>query len=389
MTRLSSWATWLKRATFNPRAWLLFVSLQVPALRALCKYLPDWLLFAIPVFLGVVFLIYAVSLRCQSSLLSRAHVLGSVWTLVVLLVIVIVINYLVYPIADGLEAQMRGSDQDDALIQAGQRLVSGLNPYEASTYRGNPISPGPGWVILALPFCIPGIYFLMTPLFILGAAFLLRVLGGSFYRSNLFVFLLMSSLAFWEVMVVGSDMLAIGLLFLGCVVLVYFKWEQSIFWTVACVVLVSFAATARVIFVYLIPLIGVFLWRRGYVTALKFAALSGFMCAAIHVLFYYWNPQSYTPLHLLGKGEALLPTGLMIPAVLACAAAALYTTLKSRDRLDRWVFLLWLCLLIPLAVLSLGGLISRSYDFASWEEANYLMVVAPVCVFYVCLVHDS
>jgi hypothetical protein len=38
------------------------------------------------------------------------------------------------------------------------------NPYVIQTYLGNPLSPGPGWVLLALPFTVSGLYVVFFPL---------------------------------------------------------------------------------------------------------------------------------------------------------------------------------------------------------------------------------
>ncbi len=60
-----------------------------------------------------------------------------------------------YPMADsGLLGP--GSDRDDALNVALQTLLVGHYPYGATTYLGNPPTPMPGALILALPFFLLG-----------------------------------------------------------------------------------------------------------------------------------------------------------------------------------------------------------------------------------------
>lgn len=374
-----------KDAVLDQRVWLLFILLQLPAFHSLYKYIPENTHPCIIFYLIILFGVYASILH--NGLLHRIgmRLLNNGWATFALFILVSLINYFVYPIADGMKAQMLGSDQDDALIQAGLRLINGQNPYEARTYFGNPASPGPGWVVLVLPFIMSNTYFLLTPLFITFVAISIRLIGGSFYKANLFIVLLMSSIMFWELLVIGSDVIAIGCLFLGCVVAVYYKWNKKGLFVLGSIALVSLAATSRIVFVYIIPLIGVFLWRRGYLASIKFMIYSGLILFLIHFGFYIWNSGAYTPLHLLNKGGAMLGSKLMVVAALCCVIVGFYTILKVEDKFESWVFFFWLCLIAPLAFVSIGDLAGRSYAFAQWEGANYLMVATPVYLAYICL----
>ncbi len=269
-----------KDAVLDQRVWLLFILLQLPAFRSFNKYVPANVYPFIFFYLTTLFLFYASVLHL--GLLHRIciRLLNNGWATFALFVLATLINYFVYPIADGMKAQMMGSDQ------AGLRLVTGQNPYEALTYFGNPASPGPGWVILVLPFIMSGSYFLLTPVFITCVAIFIRLISGNFYKANLFIVLLMSSIMFWELMVIGSDVIAIGCLFLGCVAVVYHKCKEKGLFVLGSAALVSLAATSRIVFVYIIPLIGVFLWRRDYWVSMKFIIYSGLILFFIHYGFY-------------------------------------------------------------------------------------------------------
>lgn len=374
-----------KDAVLDQRVWLLFILLQLPAFRSFNKYIPANVYPFIFFYLITLFIFYASILHL--GLLHRIciRLLNNGWATLMLFVLATLINYFVYPIADGMKAQMMGSDQDDALIQAGLRLVAGQNPYEARTYFGNPASPGPGWVILVLPFIMSGSYFLLTPVFITCVAIFIRLISGNFYKANLFIVLLMSSIMFWDLLVIGSDVIAIGCLFVGCVVAVYYKWNKKGLFLLGSAALVSLAATSRIVFVYIIPLIGVFLWRRSSLASIKFMIYSGLILFFIHFGFYIWNPGAYTPLHLLNKGGMLLGPKLMVVVALCCAIVGFYTILNVEDKFESWVFFLWLCLITPLAFVSISDLAGRSYAFAQWEGANYLMVTTPVYLAYICL----
>jgi len=72
--------------------------------------------------------------------------------LVLLMTLLLIAAFIVlYPVArSGLFGP--GSDRDDALNVALQALLSGHYPYYAQTYLGNPPTPMPGALLLALPF---------------------------------------------------------------------------------------------------------------------------------------------------------------------------------------------------------------------------------------------
>ncbi len=81
----------------------------------------------------------------------------------------------------------------------------------------------------------------------------------------------------------------------------------------------------------------------------------------------------------------ILGPELMVFAALCCVIVGFYTILKVEDKFESWVFSLWLCLITPLAFVSIGDLAGRSYAFAQWEGANYLIVATPVYLAYICL----
>ena len=79
----------------------------------------------------------------------------------------------VYPYADGLKANLGGSDQDDAVMLCGQSLLSGEFPYAQRTYPNNPASPAPGMLLIFLPSILTGWYPLTTVLVLILGAFLI------------------------------------------------------------------------------------------------------------------------------------------------------------------------------------------------------------------------
>jgi len=72
------------------------------------------------------------------------------------------------------------SDNGDALEIGFHRLVQGLDPYQATTYAGNPITPGLGGIILAGPvLLILGSLALLGLVWLFAMAAGLRSLGGN------------------------------------------------------------------------------------------------------------------------------------------------------------------------------------------------------------------
>jgi hypothetical protein len=370
----------------DPDVWLLWLGLQVPSLRALYKYLPARLHPLIVIYLLAAFGVYADFLHGGWLKRRLQRILSSGWTMICLVAVALGVNYVVYPIAYALKYQMRGSDQDDALILVGNRLRHLVSPYAERTYYNNPISTGPGLVLLLLPFLSFERYFLITPLVLAAVAYILYRISGSFYPANLFIGLCLTSPAFWETIVAGSDLFVIGGLLVLCLALLYAKIEQNRLYLFFGILFLVLAVTSRVVFLYLVPLIGLFLWKRrpslGYTVVIF--ALSGALL--IHGIFYFWDPPNYTPLHLLGKGGVLLPGYLKISLILSALAVGWLTLTKVTDNLVSWLFFLWLGLVTPLAFTAFGDLVyRRNFQFADWEGANYLLVPLAALVSYIVL----
>lgn len=368
----------------NIKFWILVIMLQIISLRPLYKYVPDKYQLIIPFFLLACI---ALAFIFYSNKASIAF-LDSRLFLLLLFVCLCTINYFIYPIADSLKTVMRGSDQDDSLIDAGLRLISGKNPYDGLTYFGNPLSPGPGLVILALPFTVSHIYFLLTPVFVVISAVLVGKSSGSNRKANLFMLLLMSSVGFWETMVVGSDLWAVGCLFLICVILLFKSINGRLLFKLAIAVIVAMAASARIIFAYIIPLFGIFVWKQNKVESVRFVICAGILFFILHGIFYYREPQLYTPLHLLTKGNNLLAGYLKWICLIASFGGILYAVVTVRTSLESWIVSLFICLMIPLCFVSLGDLILRGYSLSSWEGSNYLIVTIPLLVTVICLKED-
>src|SRR5262245_55575565 len=101
------------------RVVVLFLALQIPALRPLAKYLP-FSPFSVPLFLGMA-LLGTLVLLTPLDWLQR--VLRTPWPMALATGALCTATLVLYPVADALKQTGRGSDNDDALILAGTALA--------------------------------------------------------------------------------------------------------------------------------------------------------------------------------------------------------------------------------------------------------------------------
>ncbi len=370
------------------------MSLQLPSLRALFKYVPHALWPLIPLYLIVMWLLYADMLHNGMAARTLKRIGSRVWFVVTMIALLFVIQAIVYPQADARKYRGPSTPQDDALVVGGDYLVNGLNPYEALTFRREYVSAGPGWILLALPFTLTGTIGFFNPFWITITAFVLWRTTQTAYQAALFLVLLMSSLAFWEMTVSGSDMISIGCALLVAIVAVHRCWSRAVEARISSfkfqvssllaqalsAVLLSFVSTSRIVFAYAIPLLAGFLRRRGWKTSILFFVIAGALTAALHLFFYLWNPPAYFPLTRFSD-PSFLP-GILWPLIAAFASILMLIIAirRAEDTLASWLFNFWLALAVVMFFSAFGDLAARQFNLAAWEGANYLGVVLPIMV---------
>ena len=268
-------------------------------------------------------------------------------------------------------------------------LFHGTNPFETVTYNGDPPSAGPGWILLAAPFVLAHAYVLLTPVCVLALALALGRGGASRDAPALCLLLLMTSLAFWELMVVGSDFLALASV-IGLAALAVHAMAPRGGWPFAAAsVFFGMAVTGRFMFAYLVPLVAWFLWRRDKGMSVRFLIAAGGTMLALHVGFYLWNPHAYTPAWTVTKGARMQGTGLLGLALIVSAITAGWSLMTVRDTRASWLFRIWISMVVPLGFLALGDLKGRGWDLASWEGANYLALPMPILAAAAALTRDG
>ena len=288
----------------------------------------------------------------------------------------------VYPAADGLRTELRGSDQDDAIIICGRALLAGVHPYGMETYLGNPPSPGPGCLLLFMPSLLTGWFPLTTVLTMLWTLAWIRMRHGSAVMGT-FCVLLSSSVIYWDLLAVGSDLVAIGL-----IIAIATDWSSSVATrrnAVALGILTGLLGATRIplIFIPLLPAFAIWGRRQGLGVCVALVGLA--TATAFHGAFWAWDPVGYTPLHLLGKGDSILGVWGRLAILLTCTLAGVWLVMnRTRNDIHLWTITLGLGLpLGATAVASLGGFTPS--DLGAWEGANYLFPVLPALTLWAAL----
>jgi hypothetical protein len=99
--------------------------------------------------------------------------------------------------------------------------------------------------------------------------------------------------------------------------------------------------------------------------------------------YFYWTSDVYQPLHLLSRGKHGVGLDFIALGLAAECAAVGYALLRAGHRPEDWLFAAWLCLAIPLGLISLGELRAVGWSLARWEGANYIFPCVPCYLFYV------
>jgi hypothetical protein len=367
-------SAWFRSALRDWRIWALTVTLQLPAARAIVRYAPlPIVTFPLTVVLSFAF--YAACFhgplrRVSSGTLSRAGA-----ALVVATVACII--FAIYPRADARKASGRGSDEDDALITTATRLIRLERPLYVPTYLGNAPSVGVGWAALVSPLAVSGLYFLLTPLALAVLAWVVAGHGGEHGGPGLALMLPVTSVAFWELAVTGSDLFAVGVLFVTLT-----AWARrrrlSALAMAGGVVLTVAAASARAPFAAVTACLALLLWRTRRAVA-AVVALATAAVVAFEVSTWAPDPDA-TPLHLLTKIVGILgPIGVAVSAI-AAIAGVIVALAQMRDNAANWWRGLWLLLVAPLAATSVGMLARMGWEVASWQAAGYVEVAVPALV---------
>ena len=356
---------------------MLIFFVIAPNLRPIFKYFTF--------FQSYVFIIYSLFVFLLVYLLQKnkfkfyfSKLLRSYWFIFFIFLLVSLLIWFLYPIADGLKSQMRGSDQDDCVIIGVKQLASLLHPYVKTSYLGNPCSTGLGIILLYFPFVLFNIYFLAS----ISLAYLCVYVIGRFkgtYTASVFLILQFSSLFSMELLVVGSDLIFLGfglvLLIFQTINLVLKKNTNNIFWLA---VFAGLLSSSRINFLVIAPIISIFIfihWRKG---GLLFGFFSISTAIIPSSIVYFIDPSKFSPFHLLEKSNLLLQGGLKEVTIFLSFLAFLFSCNLIKKSIRLLPISLFLCLLPSLLSLSFSDLLLRKVNFATWEGANFLDPIIPL-----------
>jgi len=365
-------------------ALVLAVLLLGGSLRAVFKYLPAPGLVS-AVMLGGGFGGYAALLfAAHHSSLARSFFFRRPKLLCALLLLAIAAaSYVIYPIADARRDQGAGSTADDAIIQAAHDFLSSGSMYARTLPGGIPLSPGPGWVLLNVPLANSPWYWALSPLYILVCLLIYGRLVGSAYQSAVVLCLLSTSLLFWELLVTGHDLVALGFA-LAALSMAAWKLsldrDQGLLGPAALGIVLGMIATSRLIFAPFPLLLALLAWKSNRKFALRLGGVGVLVTALLHAYFYATSDY-YQPLHLWGRGKGA-GWDLMVLGMAAEIIALAYVYRRVGRRPTEWLYGVWLVLAVPLFFISLGELRSVGWNFARWEGANYLFPSVPCYLFY-------
>lgn len=291
-------------------------------------------------------------------------------------------NAVLYP---GTRIVPAPSSAPDALIEPARRLLGGVYPYASPLWSGAPISPGPGWIVVHAPLTLSGLIWLVVPLHLGLAGYMVSRLAGPFSAAA-FCTALLALPPFLQMSLVGHDLFAVSC---ACVVVTLGVYEWTLDsarshrsrWWLAWGIATGVVATARVPLVMLVPLLAVLVARSDARGAVKFAAVAGGVAAAWHLPFFLWGRAlgvAYQPLHVFGRaGRAGLPAILM--GLLLAAIATVLLWRRGAHHAGDWLLLLWTTVGIPFAAVGLGELSNLDQiKWSDWEGKIYASFGLPV-----------
>jgi flagellar biosynthesis protein FliQ len=108
-----------------------------------------------------------------------------------------------------------------------------------------------------------------------------------------------------------------------------------------------------------------------------FGLVASVVSALPSALIYLSDPAGFTPLHLVGKSQTIVPPVLyVVMALLTLALLVIGASLVIRGKLDLVEFAT-LVFAPHIVFLSVSALVFGGWDFFNWEAGHYLYVLTP------------
>jgi hypothetical protein len=267
------------------------------------------------------------------------------------------------------------SDRAAAFKLAAINMLALRHPYAEMSVFNSPISPGPGWIALGLPFAFDMTFALLGVAWMAGTALLVRRIVGA-AAGGVFLLIVLSSPASWE-NAWQADLTALGCAFVVSALLARRAIrEGSMTAVVAAGVLAGFIGTGRLPFLALPLLLGGLNLRTHPARAITLAVTGLATASLLHLGYALTAPGYYHPLHLLGSGE--LSHGFILVGALMTAAVGVVAMVAGSRSLASYLWCLWAGLMVPMTLLTWsrtepGG----SSVFQHWPGSIYIVLAIP------------
>lgn len=352
---------------------VLALSLFIPSTAVLQKYLG---ILGVTVYLAIAsfaFFLFIKYRRALSRQIFRITELQVLWLFAITFSMLLVIFLVAYPVANsGIVGG--GSDNDDALNIAVAELLNGRYPYYPKTYLGNPISPLPGALLLAVPFVALFGNSAYQNLFWISAFFIAM---KSYFRDGrlalLLLWVIFASPIVLNLFIIGSDYISNSLY-----VLLFILWMLSSASRpdygeckkILPAISLGIGLSSRSNFVLLLPLIfSALIQKVGWRHAIKYTAVTCITFTVITTPFYLYDPQGFSPLHtanILGQFQSVVPfSGFVIPAITGIIALILALSQSIDNTLDNLFRNCMIVLAFPvLCGIALSSINSGRVDFS-------------------------
>ena len=317
-------------------------AVQEPLWSTLAVIYPLWLVPSLGLlekYFGVVGVIVAavaslVGILVLLAAACRTKIAPSTLWFVALGIVAVMAFLVIYPLANSGRFGP-GSDRDEALNIALHALLDGRFPYAVDTYLGNPPTPMPGALLIALPFYLTGNAAYQNLFW--GPAFILWC-RRHFARSSVAwiapALILLSSPAGLDDFVVGGDYL-VNAIYVGMAVHFAIDTHRSREprMQVLASVLLGIAISSRPIYAIVPIAVGASIFReRPLSELLRFLAVTGGVALALNLPFYLYDPARFPTAHLLNKLDGVPVAGFLKLALpgLAILLAGLGFTCAGR-----------------------------------------------------------
>lgn len=319
----------------------------------------------------------AVGIYCLLILARQGRLRPTTAWFVALCVVGTVLFVVLWPLAnDGTFGP--GSDRDEALDVALRAALAGRFPYADNTYLGNPPTPMPGALILALPFHLAGSAAWQNPVWLIGFVWwccrFFQQKSLAWMAAALFVLACPASLLDF---VVGGDYLVniVYVMIAADLALSAIegdsRWQRHLAYA-----FLAIAISSRPIYAVVPVVVAGYAFRRvGIARAGEFCLGVGALLLVLNLPFYLHDPARFPTRHVFDKvaGIPFAEFVAAMPVVALGVAAAAFVVPLRRAEAFGLVALALAVLMYPPALLNM---VVFGWGAAALNAASYTLPVS-------------